>query len=407
MVGFLLTACSASGAITSRAVSAPGPQLLFFATPLGVTAVDAAAGRATVTANDGILAPDHSSVFGTSTAGGVTSVQRFDPISGRPQAVATLDGARQLRVANHDGTAVVLGPPRSPAGTDYPTGRSVTNLTIVRTDGGPDQTLEVNGNIEPEAFSTDDTNLFVLQYVPADAPTGYQVRRLDLSTGELHNIRTDDSDLDKPMAGRARTQVLSPDGTHLYTLYAVAGERPGDPGYAFVHVLDLVNKEAFCIDLPSPVGIDNSTSYAVAITRDGARLYTIDAMHGAIVALDTRAMTIAPTVTIPTMPTAATFAAVDANERLVLGAGPELWSVSPQTHSIESRYTLDAAIAAIITTSFDANIYVAVNDTIHVFAADHISGGPTSDIHVPGAPGLVAADPVPSIDNRGPTQCAC
>jgi hypothetical protein len=174
-----------------------------------------------------------------------------------------------------------------------------------------------------------------------------------------------------------------------------------------VHVLDLVNKQAFCIDLPSPFGTGSSTSYAVAITRDGARLYTIDAQHGALVTLDTRAMTISPAVTIPTLPTAATFAAVDTNERLVVGAGPELVSLNPQTSSIAGHYTLDASVAAIITTSFDANVYVAVNDTIHVFAADHISTGPTSATRVAGAPGLVAADPVPAVDNRGPTQCAC
>jgi hypothetical protein len=184
------------------------------------------------------------------------------------------------------------------------------------------------GNVEPEAFSNDDTNLFVLQYLPADAPVGYQVRGLDLTTGELHNIRTDDSDLDKPMAGRARTQVLSPDGTRLYTVYVVAGEAPGDAGYAFVHVLDLVAKKAFCIDLPSPFGTDGAGSYAVAITRDGARLYAIDSQRGSIVSLDTKAMTVSAALPIPAMPSAATFAAVDSQGRLLLGAGPELWAIA-------------------------------------------------------------------------------
>lgn len=402
-----LVACSSSATTASRAVTAPAPQLLFFATPLGVTVVDAATGRATLTAPDGILAPDRSTVFGTSSDGAATRVQTFEPLSGDAKTVTTLEGAQRLRVANHDGSAVVLGPPRSQAATDYPTGRSVTTLTIVPTDGSSNRSVEVDGNVEPEAFSSDDSNLFVLQYLPADAPVGYQVRRLDLATGELHNIRTDDSDLDKPMAGRARTQVLSPDGTRLYTLYVVGGDGAGNPGYAFVHVLDLVHKQAFCVDLPSPFGTGGATSYAVAITRDGSRLYTIDAQDGAVVTLDTQAMTISPTVAIPPMPTAATFAAVDGDGRVVVGAGPELVSLNAQTLSVRTRYALDASIAAILTTSFDNNVYVAVNDTIHVFAADNIGGGPTSENRVAGAPGLVAADPVPPVDNRGPTQCAC
>src|SRR3954462_8915217 len=244
MVVVPLVACTAGGTAEFRTLTAPGPQLLFFATPLGVTVVDAATGRATVTAPDGILAPDRSAVFGTSSDGNATVVQTFEPLSGQAKTVATLDREQRLRVANHDGSAVVLGPPRSQTATDYPAGRSVTTLTIVPTDGSADRSVEVEGNVEPEAFSSDDSNLFVLQYVPADAPVGYQVRRLDLATGELHNIRTDDSDLDKPMAGRARTQVLSPDGTRLYTLYVVGGDGPENRGYAFVHVLDLVHKQA-------------------------------------------------------------------------------------------------------------------------------------------------------------------
>ncbi|MEY2452545.1 MAG: hypothetical protein QOD92_2119 [Acidimicrobiaceae bacterium] len=403
----LLVACSSGGGPKSRASTSPGPKLLFFATPLGVTVVDADSLRATVTVPDGILAPNRATVFGTTADAARTVLHGFEPQSGQARALASLDGFQRLRVANHDGSAVVLGPPRTTAGTDYPSGRSITQLTIVRTDGGPSRSLDVMGNVEPEAFSNDDTNLFVLQYLPADAPVGYQVRRLDLSTGELHNIRTDDSDLDKPMAGRARTQVLSPDGTKLYTLYVVAGEVPGDAGYAFVHVLDLVGKQAFCIDLPSPFGTDGDGSYAVAITRDGAGVYVIDAQHGAIATLDTNAMSVSPTVLIPAMPSAATFAAVDPAGKLLLGAGPELWSLEPHTLSIETRYSLDASIAAIVTTSFDANVYVAVNDTIYVFDSKHIGAGPISNTRVAGAPGLVAADPVPPVGNRGPIECAC
>ncbi|HEV3227629.1 MAG TPA: hypothetical protein VGZ52_12365, partial [Acidimicrobiales bacterium] len=60
-----------------------------------------------------------------------------------------------------------------------------------------------------------------------------------------------------------------------------------------------------------------------------------------------------------------------------------------------------------ITTSFDENVYVAVNNAIVGFNGADVAAGPVSNTHVPGAVGLVAADPVANVDNRGPTQCAC
>jgi hypothetical protein len=346
-------------------------------------------------------------VFGTTGAGGRTTVRAFEPQSGTAHDLETLDGSRRVRVANHDGSLVLLGPAAAGPDSGYPVGRTTTTLTIVPTDGRPSRAVTVAANIEPEAFSADDTNVFVLQYLPSDAPVGYQVRRLDLSTGELHNIRTDDSDLDKPMAGRARTQVLSPDGTRLYTLYVVGAPSAAEPGYAFVHVLDLVDKEAFCVDLPVPFGTDDSTAYGIAITQDGANVYAVDGRHGAIARLDTHALTVAATSPVPPLPGAATLAAVDPDGDLLVAAGPELRSLDANTYATKSNYNLDASIAAIVTTRFDRNVYVAVNDVIHVFNSDDIAAGPTSSIRVSGAPGLVAADPVPPIDGRGPTQCAC
>ena len=403
----VLAACGTGAAVPSRASTTPGPKLLFFATALGVTVVDAESGLATATVPNGIIAADRSAVFGTVFDGGQTTVRTYDPGSGTTRDLATLNGPLRLRVANHDGSVLVLAPIAPPSTSRYPSGRQSTTLTILPTDGGAPRTVTVAANIEPEAVSADDTNVFVLQYLPADAPAGYQVRRLDVSTGELHNVRTDDSDLDKPMAGRARTQVLSPDGTRLYTLYVVSGAAPTDPGYAFVHVLDLVNKEAFCVDLPLPFGSDGSSSYAVTIAPDGGTVYAVDGAHGSIATLDTHTLAISSATPVTSWPSAATSAAVGPDGSLFIAAGPDLRRLDQTTFSTQSSYRLDAAIAAVVTTPFDRNVYVAVNETIRVFTSDDIGAGPISAIHVPGAPGLVAADPVPPVDARGPTECAC
>ena len=306
----LLAACT-GGADATRAVTSAGSNLLFFATPLGVTVFDAHEHRTTASVLGGILAPDRSAVFGASIDGDGTVLSRYDPESGAARRVASVDGSHELRVANHDGSMVVFGPSRQETGVEYPVGRAITTLTIAKANGDS-HTLDVIGNVEPEAFSNDDTNLFVVQYLPPENPVGYQVRRLDLSTGELHNVRTDDRDLDKPMAGRARTQVLSPDGTHLYTLYVVAGdEASGTPGYAFVHVLDLVGKQAHCLDLPAPFGAAGAAAYAIAVSPDGLRLFVADPNMGVLSELDTRSLAVTRTVSIPVTHPPTAFAAVD------------------------------------------------------------------------------------------------
>src|SRR4029079_9988769 len=93
-------------------------------------------------------------------------------------------------------------------------------------------------------------------------------------------------------------------------LYVVGAPSATEPGYAFVHVLDLEDKEAFCIDLLPPFGIDDSTAYGIAITPDGSNVYAVDGEHGEIARLDTDALTVAATAPAQPFAGAATFAAV-------------------------------------------------------------------------------------------------
>src|SRR4051794_41351514 len=93
----LFAACTSSGAVTSRASTTPGPELLFFATALGVTVVDAPSGRATVTVPEGVLAPNRSAVFATTGEGGRTTAPAVEPPSGSARDPYTLDGARRGR----------------------------------------------------------------------------------------------------------------------------------------------------------------------------------------------------------------------------------------------------------------------------------------------------------------------
>jgi DNA-binding beta-propeller fold protein YncE len=164
-------------------------------------------------------------------------------------------------------------------------GRSTTKLVVASTIGGvPTRTYDVAANIEPEAFSTDGTALFVVQYLPPLDPDRYQVRRLDLATGDLTLVPSVDGANQGQMPGIARTSVMAPDGRRRYTLYT--SEENGQR-YSFVHVLDLDAQWAHCVDLPLTFGSDPE-AMGIAIDPNGGRVYVADVAAGKLATIDTR-----------------------------------------------------------------------------------------------------------------------
>ena len=64
--------------------------------------------------------------------------------------------------------------------------RSRTSIVVADPTGAPQtRTFDLRGNFEPEAFSTDDRLLFMIQHLPAEAPTVYRVTVLDLKSGRV------------------------------------------------------------------------------------------------------------------------------------------------------------------------------------------------------------------------------
>ena len=95
-------------------------------------------------------------------------------------------------------------------------------------------------------------------------PTGYQLRQLDLGNRTVSgDVRRVDEDETGVMQGIARTHTMAATAARLYTLYTVAGQR------AFVHVLDLRDKYAHCVDLPLPFGTGPQSAVALAMSPDG------------------------------------------------------------------------------------------------------------------------------------------
>jgi hypothetical protein len=255
----------------------------------------------------------------------------FDPAEGISTRGSALGGGWIPRVISPGGVACALA--QTPPAT-VPAGRVSTSL-LVRV-GGKERQFDLPGVIEPDAFTTDNGGLFVLDWRPATKPDAYRVRLLDLAAGTVGPLLTRDKTAVPPgaeeeMRGEGRQAVPSPDGEILYTLYThqpghrhtrdLLSGRPGN-AHAFVHVLHLAQRWAYCLDLPDPFGEGPPAGHAIAVSPDGRELAVLDVNHGKVVFAGTEALAVAGVVSVPVKAeAAASLAYAPGGTRLLAGAG--------------------------------------------------------------------------------------
>jgi hypothetical protein len=209
---------------------------------------------------------------------GTTEVHWADVFTGEKLSHAVLAGSHLVpTVTDTNGQFVALvteGDERLD-GAISP-GRRSSTIVIADRDGGEQYRTTLDGNYYPEAFGNSigpagiPDAVYLLEYLPADAPTHYRVRVLQTSTGEIGlpvNLRDKSRQVDATMAGISRTQVVSGHaGGLVFTLYrGVAGE--GDRhGYAFVHTLGLAGG-VWCLDIAPEMELDIEPG-ALAVAGD-------------------------------------------------------------------------------------------------------------------------------------------
>lgn len=217
-----------------------------------------------------------------------------------------------------------------------------TSVITVVDDRRPDeiQRYQFSGLIEPEAFSTDGNLLYVIDHETDRNTGGYRVRPLDLASGELQpTLGPSKRELVEVMNGRGRRQVWSPDASRLYTLYIRQthhhhhADEGGDgeahihpePGTdAFVHVLDLTEEWAFCLDLPPEFGAGDLATTALAVSPTGREVAVVDASAGLIAFASTEDLTVSRTAAMPTIPLDGELHLGLTGQHLALGLGTEL-----------------------------------------------------------------------------------
>lgn len=368
----LLTACAGLGP-----QSKPSKNVLFLRTPEGVALVTASPGGPAINLSGAVPATDWSAVVRTVRLPGGTRVVAHDSGSGREVWSRDLAGKLEVKVASAHGRFVALG---APGAAGYGAGRSSTKLVIVRHDGAVPQRIELPGNFQPEAFSTDGGSLFVVEYLPPRDPDSYRVRRLDLATERVVGVYTPDAELQRAMGGTARVQAASPDGRRLYTLYSL--EDPDGTTRSFIHVLSLDQLWAHCIDLPAAFGAAFEEEVALSLTPDGTRLYAVDVSTGTLAEIDTEGLAVTRSTDVGLDATAvAPQAAGPANGKLYLASGRRLLALDPATLTERRSWVVDDEIRGLQVAADGSRLFVGLEDRILVL--DTIAGVMTGTLQPP------------------------
>jgi hypothetical protein len=294
-------------------------------------------------------------------------IELISTLSGVGLGTFAIQGGLVPRTVSTAGSMIALTAP----GTDsiHPTARR--SSTIVFANGtGELYRHELPGVVEPDAFTSDQNGLFVLEWLPAGAPDHYRVRHMSVPTGELSPLFTRDklpvpAGDEEEMRGEGRVGVPSPDRKVLYTLYThqpghqhtrdlIAG-RPNSHVHAFVHTLHLEQGWAYCIDLPAPFGESDPGAYAYTLGGDGVWLYVADLALGKLAVINTEELKVTKVVGIPKM-TGTAFGA-GASDRVFIGAGNHVNLFDRQGELVTS-WDLDQPLRGLAVAPDQARVYL-------------------------------------------------
>ncbi|SCF08057.1 hypothetical protein GA0074695_3324 [Micromonospora viridifaciens] len=322
-----------------------------------------------------IATADGRAVYATAREGADTAWWRIDTATGHASARVTLPGHWLPQAVSTDGTQVALTPNAESVTGGRPAGRDATPVLIADVTGVRHR-FELPGNFVPEAFTGDLAGLFVLEWLPARAPDRYRVRVLDLATRTPGPLNTRfkapvPPGAEEEMRGDGRQAVLAPDRTTLYTLYThqpghrhtrdLVSGRPGN-AHAFVHTLNLVDRWAYCVDLPHPFGEASASGHALAISPSGDRLYVVDVNSGSIAEISTEELAIRRTATVA-RGTGAGHAAAG-HDRLFVGAGTAVRVVDVERLDAGTGWSVREPVTGLVSSPDGTRLHVGQTDAV-------------------------------------------
>lgn len=243
---------------------------------------------------------DGSLLFRATQGADGTTLTTIDALTGDLVATRSVPGELDVRVASVGGGLVALMAP-FPPGIDAwtPVPRAATTIVVADPAGGEPTTYTLAGNFEPEAFSTDEATLYLIEYLPAEDPAVYRVMSLDLASGEVKNVFGKFATPPERMPGIRLSHVYDPVKERLYTLYSNEAPSYLDSPYedqmegrsvTFVHVLSLRNGWAYCAGVPKAMWGGSARDQAMTVSPDGTELYIVDTATGLTTVMDTKTL---------------------------------------------------------------------------------------------------------------------
>src|SRR6266567_5517775 len=383
--------------------AAPLYDFIVIGTSDGLAAVDFATARQAYASTAAVASADWSSLF-VANAG---QLERLDAHTGAVLDRRDVPAGMQPVAVSTDGMKVALAPPEE-ASTWPPVGRETSRMAVADTwSKAPPRVFELKGNYEPDAFSTDDSTLFVLEYQPAQAPDRYFVRRLDLRTGAVSGVgsRSKQALPEENMRGTRHQHILSPDHKTLYTLYTnqpdhlhsrdLAAGLTQSTGnvYAFVHVLSLSDGWAFCLDLPQPLGMGPAEAHALAISPDGRWLFVADRSSGAVVVADAEQLYIRGTTNIGADPNFVDHVAatVGPDDTLFLSGSADIMALNPRSLAVQQRIPVPSTPVGLGISSDGKRLFLATSDAL--YALDSHNGTVLGHVPATGALAIAHVNP--------------
>jgi hypothetical protein len=363
-------------------------ETLLLGTEAGALVVEVPGGSVLFERPGAVASLGGSWLLSATPSAGSTLLQTLDGAEAEPASDVRLDGTLEIRVVAESGGAVALMDPL-PQGwnPEVPLPRSRTPIVVADPTGLTEpRTYDLRGNFEPEAFSTDDRRLFLIQHLPAEAPTVYRVTVLNLRTGRVMPVHGPFKGPAERMPGIRLQQVLSPNADQLYTLYSSA--RPGyAPHHApvpngatvsFVHVLSLQDGWAHCVGLPEELWDRPASEQAMATSPNGRLLYLADPTLGLVTVMDTASLE------IRTYSIDLSVSGVRRTSAVVSGDGSALFVATASEHSGIIRIDTDTFevvrtwatddVSGLGLSTDGERLYVASDDRVEVMDATTGSG---------------------------------
>ncbi|WP_147268830.1 YncE family protein [Sphaerisporangium album] len=401
----LLTACTRSPVVprvpkvhaaspTGAGTPRPIGHILYADVSSHLSAIDGSAGTTILSAERTVPSADWTRLYTVTPA---NRLVMLNATTGKELAGTAVPPGLVVRTVSGTGALVALGPP-PPASPYGGPGRRSTTIVVADPSGGtPPRTLRLDGNFEPDAFSRGGDALFVLEYLPATAPDRYRVRMYDFVSGTLGPLWTRQKKLipegaEETMRGEGRAAVLAPDHRRLHTLYThqpghlhtrdlLAGRTaPGEkePVHAFVHVLDLEQRWAYCVDLPEPFGRGPAERHTAAVSADG--LFVYDGSSGTLVKVGLESLAIERKARVGRASGTA-WAAASADS-LYLAAGSSVRVVDGVSLKVREEWRLPGAAMG-VAVSLDGGVYAGFDSGVIGFGSGG-GGRETSRVPVAG-----------------------